>query len=281
MFLKRILCALLFMAAIQVQAQSVNTLLGNFRGTNNTTITIKTAPNSITPVNVGGNIDSTCKYLSLWGLQEACNVNSRTYTQVAFGRVSSHQTVVDSNGVTDTYSSSAIWQFTNTGGVGLWLMKSRSNANLIAILPSAISSNETIYLPNKPGAVDTFATLSDITAMAGGAQITQSVSLTSPYTISSATASVNSPVYIIVSAQSANLTFSAPAGSWTNGQHLILIYEDNGTTRTITHNAKFRQGGPVTYFTATVPGQSYKEEYIYNSTASGGPYFDLVGATYN
>jgi len=279
-YLKRILCVLLVIAGVPSIAQTTNSLLTNFRSTNNTTITIKTAPNSVTPVNVGGNIDSVCKYLTLWDLQAVCAAGARTTYQTAFGRSGSgRQVAIDSTGITGTWSSEAIWQFTNTSGVGLWLMKSRSNSNLIAILPSAISSNESIYLPNKPGLTDTFATLGDITAASNSAQVTTSVSVASTYTITSTSADINKPVYVFITAQSGNVTFAAPSGSWANGQLLVITYEDNGTSRVIAHNSIFKQGA-VSYFIGTVPGQVQSEEYMYNSTSSGGPFFDLKGATY-
>jgi hypothetical protein len=44
-------------------AQFCTSCLTNFRAYNNTNITIKTGPKSITPVNVGGNIDSLARYI--------------------------------------------------------------------------------------------------------------------------------------------------------------------------------------------------------------------------
>lgn len=52
-------CVAMLLAATAIQAQT----LSAFRTYNNTSITSKTSPGSITAQNVGGNIDSTCRYL--------------------------------------------------------------------------------------------------------------------------------------------------------------------------------------------------------------------------
>jgi len=77
--MKHLLYTLLFLS-IGISANAQN--IANFRAYNAATITNKTSPNSITPHNVGGNIDSVCNYLSIWGLQQILNAGY-TATQSA------------------------------------------------------------------------------------------------------------------------------------------------------------------------------------------------------
>ncbi len=61
--MKRLLIFAFLILSVSANAQTLDSLLARFRRTNNTTITTKTGSGSITPINVGGNIDSTLKYV--------------------------------------------------------------------------------------------------------------------------------------------------------------------------------------------------------------------------
>jgi len=113
---KYVLLCLLFTASFSAKAQ-FSTVLGNFRTYNNTAITVKTGPKSITPINVGGNIDSTARYL-LWlntliggatGFQGTLNTGNTAST--SGGGVASFQ--LQGTGVVAQYND------VNTGGVFL------------------------------------------------------------------------------------------------------------------------------------------------------------------
>ena len=62
--MKRLLFFALLILSVNANGQTLDTLIARFRRTNNTTITTKSGAGSITPINVGGNIDSTLKYVN-------------------------------------------------------------------------------------------------------------------------------------------------------------------------------------------------------------------------
>ena len=65
-------------------------------------------------------------------------------------------------------------------------------------------------------------------------------------------------------ALAANLTINAPTGSPVDGQRMLFRIKDNGTSRTLTWNAIFRNIG-VTVPTATVVSKTLYVGVIYNA----------------
>jgi hypothetical protein len=71
-----------------------------------------------------------------------------------------------------------------------------------------------------------------------------------------------------LTALSANATFSAPSGTLTNGNGLIIRIKDNGTARTLSWNAVFRGGTDIALPTTTVVNKTMYLGFIYNSADS-------------
>jgi len=122
-----------------------------FRAYNNTTITLKTGIGSITPSNVGGNIDSVCRYLSIWDLQQVTNIGARTKNVVSFGRTSSNQSVLDSNGLRNSNNTNLLWQFTNISGKPTWLMGGAEHTYYGVIQPDTFTTLHSWGLRNVSG----------------------------------------------------------------------------------------------------------------------------------
>ena len=90
------------------------------------------------------------------------------------------------------------------------------------------------------------------------------VSVTSATTIT-----INADItdFYIVTALAANVTFSAPTGTPTDRQNLLIRMIDNGTTRTITWNGIFVNLCSTLPF-ATTPNKYMYIGFIYNAQSS-------------
>ncbi len=71
----------------------------------------------------------------------------------------------------------------------------------------------------------------------------------------------------IVTALATNATINAPSGTPTNGNILIIRITDDGTARTLSWNAIYREIG-VTLPTSTTPNKTVYCGFVYNETAS-------------
>ena len=69
---------------------------------------------------------------------------------------------------------------------------------------------------------------------------------------------------IVITAQDAGLTIALPTGSPVEGQKLIIRIKDDGTARSIAHNAIFRAVG-ITLPTTTVVNKVLYLGYMFNS----------------
>lgn len=91
-----------------------------------------------------------------------------------------------------------------------------------------------------------------------------------PVATSSATGNLTIDVGTVGFAERTGLTATttiATTGTPTNGQKLMIRLKDNGTSRSLTWNAIFVQGGP-SLPTATTAGKWMHLGFVYNSTNS-------------
>lgn len=72
--------------------------------------------------------------------------------------------------------------------------------------------------------------------------------------------------YLLVTALAVNTTINAPSGTAIDGNMLLMVIKDDGTSRTITRNAIFRN--IVTPVSATTAGKWLYELARYNGTDS-------------
>lgn len=177
---KYVLLCLLFTASFSAKAQ-FSTQLGLFRTYNNTNITTKTGAKSITPINVGGNIDSACRYM-LWlnsligaatGLQGTLNAgNSASTTAGGTSAIVLQDPVTTNAQMTITHSS---LQFqTGSSNNILFIpgfsiaqpamrMYDYTTGNYSALSPGALTGARTFTFPDESGSLVTHTTKDPIT----------------------------------------------------------------------------------------------------------------------
>jgi len=85
---------------------------------------------------------------------------------------------------------------------------------------------------------------------------------------SAATHTINADLYgtLIITAQAEAVTFSAPTGTLTQKQPLVIRIKDNGTARAITWNGVFRASTDLALPSTTVLGKTLYMGFWYNST---------------
>lgn len=94
--------------------------------------------------------------------------------------------------------------------------------------------------------------------------------------VSSATVTPTSnDTFIKITAQSAGLTLANPIGTFEEGQDFMFRIKDNGTSRAITFDTKYRAIG-VTLPTATTISKTTYIGVIYNETDDK---FDVLGVS--
>jgi hypothetical protein len=131
--------------------------------------------------------------------------------------------------------------------------------------PTSIATNRTIYVPDNNGTLALASQEYNITS-------------TSSYTPNSIVASRDSTVYLNITAQSGSINFANPNGTWSNNQILIIRILDGGSSAAMSYGTQFR-GGMLTLQNATTPGQTLRQEFVYNT--SGTITWDLIGQVYN
>jgi hypothetical protein len=94
--------------------------------------------------------------------------------------------------------------------------------------------------------------------------------------MSSTVASIDSRVIYNITAQSGNLLFNTPTGSWTQSQVLMIRIKDNGTASSLTWATGFTQGSNVTLPTTTLSNKLLYIGFIYDGDSTK---FDLVATT--
>jgi len=80
---------------------------------------------------------------------------------------------------------------------------------------------------------------------------------------------------VVISAQSESLTLSNPTGVWSQGMPLMIRIKDNGTSRSITYDTKYRAIG-LTLPNATTTNKITYIGMLYNSDDDK---FDIIGVT--
>ena len=164
------------------------------------------------------------------------------------GTVSS-VSVTTANGVSGTVATS-----TTTPAITL---------TLGAITPSSVAAT---------GAVSgTSLSAGSATGTITGRLNTRSANVTGVTTVTPTSDSVD--VYYATS-QAANFTVAAPTGTPALGQKLLIVLQDNGTSRTISWNAIYRVIG-TSLPAATVAGKFVYVGCIWNSI--GGSFWDVIG----
>lgn len=95
---------------------------------------------------------------------------------------------------------------------------------------------------------------------------------------SGATVTINADIYdqYNVTALATNTTIAAPTGTPTDGQELLIRVTSDGSTRTFSWNAIFRQSSDFTLPSATTASTTMYIQFIYNSLAAR---WDCVGLT--
>ncbi len=80
---------------------------------------------------------------------------------------------------------------------------------------------------------------------------------------------------VVITAQAVDITLANPTGTWSQGLSMIIRLKDNGTSRAITYDTKYRAIG-VSLPTATTVNKVIYYGVIYNSTDD---LFDIIGVT--
>ena len=158
--MKRILIFLLASLPFVSGAQSFSSIIAGFRTYNNTTITSKTTSHSITPTNVGGNIDSLASLVgsafdsinTAGNLQGVTNAGNTTTNSIILGSVTTgYATEIDSQ---EVQSGSPI--IAGAGNVlslrpTQLVYKQLSGASIKqgALLCEPLSASANYYMPNE------------------------------------------------------------------------------------------------------------------------------------
>ena len=239
--MKHLLYTLLFLSFTwSANAQNI----ANFRAYNAATITNKTGPNSITPHNVGGNIDSLCNYLSIWNLQQILNAGySATQSATNTGKIylfdsaTSLTSSIDAGFTVDDggYNTGALRsdkviinkntvssnrQATFYGDKLRFFADSTGSNVRYDIIPSStftipsVTATQEYIIPFKNNFSDTFAMLSDIVS---GTGTVSSVGLSMPSAFSVA----NSP---ITSAGTLSVTTTGTSTDYIKGDGTIAPF---------------------------------------------------------
>ena len=113
-------------------------------------------------------------------------------------------------------------------------------------------------------------TITAAPSVAYSPQVQDSGNATSPFVPNSAYGTLGARMMIYIHGLSHSLTFSAPTGSWTWGQLLVIVINDNGTAQTLSENSAYKPGSVNALPTTTI-GNSSKYMvcvYMYVTTST-------------
>lgn len=171
--MKRIIFLLVFLSPVFCSAQTFNEYITNWRAYNNTNVTTKTTPHSITPVNVGGGIgDSLGKWLQVLhdtclslisaagDLQAVTDVGNITTNEVNSGMLIGTYSSLSDVGFSSYSVGSYLQSFIGTSsGIGIFKLRDASTSNFSQIKSGILTSTRTVILPDEGDGAGLDATL--------------------------------------------------------------------------------------------------------------------------